>query len=43
MTYRTLEENHLDNPTKLIKKENAFKRADEVKLKRTEMIAFSSE
>ena len=31
------------NPSRLIKKDNAFKRADELKLKSTEMSAFSSE
>lgn len=31
------------NPSRLIKKENAFKSADELKLKSTEMSAFSSE
>jgi len=41
--YRALEVNHLDNPSRLIKQENAFKSADELKLKRTETIAFSSE
>jgi hypothetical protein len=37
--YRALDPNHLDNPNRLIKNENTFKSADELKLKRTETIA----
>jgi hypothetical protein len=34
---------HFEKPSRLIKNENAFKSADEVKLNRTETIAFRSE
>jgi hypothetical protein len=41
--YRALDVTHFDNPTRLTKNEDAFKSADELKLKRMETIAFSSE
>jgi len=43
MNYRAPEVTHLDNPTRLTKNEDAFKSADELKLKRMETIAFKSE
>jgi hypothetical protein len=43
INYRALEVKPLENPSRLIKNENAFRSADELKLNRTETIAFSNE
>jgi hypothetical protein len=40
---RALDVNPLESPSRLIKNEDAFKSADELKLNRTETIAFNSE